>query len=320
MKKIVIYTLVFLSLFNCNKKKNMKELNSQNFVEKMLENVKRYNYEPEYLLRIGNNTAYEVYVNDIPLQKHYSETQIATPLDINFLILKSGEQEVKFRLYAYENEDFDEESGIHIRVLVRDNIDVERLGIGNAKETLIIEREFRVNQLINKGGYYEGEFTFTAEVPYENKGWSDGQDLTQFDKKELETAVVNFYKKMWNIYNDKKNPDQLFPYIEQKDKELVQSLFQDEYEIKENLKAHLRPFVNPTYQLQPLENYKMTLYGDGKIVALEQTSMDIRLRGRLALWAKFSFEGEKSIKTSFPHLYLYLPKGKNLQDGLQIIR
>lgn len=31
---------------------------------------------------------------------------------------------------------------------------------------------------------------------------------------------------MWNIYNDKKNPDQLFPYIEQKDKELVQSLFQ----------------------------------------------------------------------------------------------
>lgn len=64
----------------------------------------------------------------------------------------------------------------------------------------------------------------------------------------------------------------------------------------------------------------MTLYGDGKIVALEQTSMDIRLRGRLALWAKFSFEGEKSIKTSFPHLYLYLPKGKDLQDNLQIIR
>jgi len=56
-----------------------------------------------------------------------------------------------------------------------------------------------------------------------------------------------------------------------------------------------------------------------KAVALEQTSMDIRLHGESSLWAKFKTD-LGSTRGDMSQLILYLPKGKKLRDGLQIIR
>ena len=83
------------------------------------------------------------------------------------------------------------------------------------------------------------------------------------------------------------------------------------------MKEYLEPFSIKTYKPEPLENYKMVFYGDGKIVALEQTSMDVRLRGEGALWGLSNDEDENAY---FHYRYLYLPEGKKLEDGLEVIR
>lgn len=320
MKNSITFLLIFLLIFfSCKQKsKNMNEVNSSNYVEYMLAKVKHYDIEPEYLIRIGNNTMYEVLVNDIPVAKHYRETQLISPIEINYAILKSGPQKVTFRLYPFENKGFEDDSGINVRILIRDKKDVNRLGLGKAPENLVLEKEIYIKKKGEK--YYEGEITFDAKIPYENQGWNDGQDLTKFDQRELETAVVAFYQKMRNIYSDKNRKDDIYKYIQHKDIEIISANYEKKEDIKERHEVYLRPYTNSTYDLQPLENYKMVFYGEGKIVALQQTNMDIRLRGKLALWAKYSEEGEKTIRTSFPSLYLYLPQGKKLEDGLQIIR
>lgn len=69
----------------------------------------------------------------------------------------------------------------------------------------------------------------------------------------------------------------------------------------------------------PLKDYKMVFYGDGKAVALEQNSMIIQLRGYSALGAKYKTEMGSTLG-DMSQLILYLPPGKNLEDGLEIIR
>jgi hypothetical protein len=132
--------------------------------------------------------------------------------------------------------------------------------------------------------------------------------------------VLAFYKKMWDIYNDKSKIEEQFPIIFNREMETSQSQYFGKEEVIETLDFYLVPNTMDYFEMQPLDNYKLVYYGDNKIVAFEQKSMDKKLRGQIAIWAKFKFNGEKSIRTYFPNLYLYLPQGKFLQDGLEIIR
>ena len=189
-----------------------------------------------------------------------------------------------------------------------------------------IEDERLVATYITKSGelpvgqnYYEGNFMFDATVPYDNKGWSEGQDLTKFDKKELESAVVTFYKKMWNIYNDKNRKEAQFPLIVEREREIGKSKYYEKKDIEDIIQEFLLPYTNETYVMQPIENYKMVFYGDGKLTGLEQTTSDIRLRGQSAFWAKYK-TAKGSNMAYATRILLYLPLGKRLEDGLQIIR
>jgi hypothetical protein len=60
--------------------------------------------------------------------------------------------------------------------------------------------------------------------------------------------------------------------------------------------------------MQPIENYKMIFFADGKLVALMQDSKDPRVRGNTSLWAKFN-RGE-GVETLFCKSYFYIPKGE----------
>ena len=314
MKNLILILTAMISITACsqNNNKNMNTINSSNFVENVLKDVKHYNIEPTYWLRIEKDyqAELEIYVNDIPVFRDYDLKEgYSTTQDVNFVILKSGKQKIRYKVNSKKRE-------VYIGIDVKELDNKGKMQVEDEK----MVKNYEQTITMPESGVYEGEFSFVALVPYENKGWSEGQDLTKFSKQELETAVVAFYQKMWNIYNDKTKKDVQFPLILERERETAQSLYETKKGLNENLDAYLRPYTNSTYQLQPLENYKMVFYGADKVVALQQTSTDIRLRGKLALWAKYQNEGGKSIRTSFPNLYLYLPQGKSLKDGLQIIR
>lgn len=238
---------------------------------------------------------------DFDLQEGYNVAQ-----DINFVILCSGKQKVKYRIHS-KNPSLP----LTVKVYSLDNRNK------SLKSVNILE--YNKTVAIPLSGVYEEEFSFETRVPYDNAGWSRGQDLRKFDRKELESAVVAFYQKMWHIYKDKSRKDDLFPLIFEREKETAISKYFTEKEIKEIKEEYLLPYTNKTYELLPLKDYKMVFYAEGKGVALEQTSTAIQLRGYSALGAKYTTE-KGSVLGDMHQMILYLPEGKNLKDGLQIIR
>ena len=289
----------------------MNTINSSNFVENVLKDVKHYNIEPTYWLRIEKDyqAELEIYVNDIPVFRDYDLKEgYSTTQDVNFVILKSGKQKIRYKVNSKKRE-------VYIGIDVKELDNKGKMQVEDEK----MVKNYEQTITMPDSGVYEGEFTFDALVPYDNKGWSEGQDLTKFDKKELESAVVAFYKKMWNIYNDKTKKEAKFPLFLEREREIAKSDYASKETLEEILKEYLLPYSNPTYEMLPLENYKMVFYGDGKAVALEQTSMVIQLRGYSALAAKYKTDMGSTLG-DMSQMILYLPQGNRLQDGLQIIR
>lgn len=319
MRKLITLVLLSVGLLSCSQDKdksiktqemNLEKLTDKNYVEYMLKYVKHYDNEPMYWLQIykKRDTELEIYVNDMPVFKDYDLAEgYNVGQDINFVILKSGMQNIKYKIFSKNQK----EIFTKIRVYTIDNRDKIK------KSDSIFTHEKTINMA--GSGVYEEEFTFTANVPYENKGWSDGQDLRKLDKKELEKAVVKFYETVWKIYKER-DKESFYPLIKDRDIETNSSYYENKEGLEEAVAEYNEDFEIKDFELQPLEDYKLVLYGGGKIACLEHTSMDKRIRGKLALWAKFRYDGEKSVRTVTPNLYLYLPQGKNIEDGLQIIR
>jgi hypothetical protein len=341
MKIIIIYLTLITSIIACKKTStNYKEtdmtnnkLTKDNYVATMLKEIKHYPKEPIYYFYVGNSLCvYEILVNDFPIQKSYKYEQQATPIYINIGILKSGKQKITYRIYPApkefngDSDVFDSETEFNVTVYVNDNA----TGLEVGEEKLIIKHnaptkirmggssnDIAVKEFAGKGKkYYEHSFYFDAEVPYENIGYTNGQDLRKLNQKDLESAVIKFYQKQWKIYNDK-NTDDLFFYLYIKEKELRQSMYEEKKELEQNLKEYLEPLALKNYKPEPLKDYKMAFYGDGKMVALEQTSMDIRLRGEGALWG---LDNDPKGRTAYFHYrYLFLQQGKSLNE-LQVVR
>lgn len=300
--------------FKKNEKMNDTIITSKNFVEKVSENIKNFEKEPTYFTFIKNPTSYELYINDLPIEKLYEDVILSSPIRFNKAILKSGIQEFKLRIFVNESDtDGQFEFDVRIGYYYEDNPhDLD-------KYQYVSKKELKKSDFKKVGeNVYETIYEFESEVPYENEGWSNGQDLTKFDQKELEKAVLAFYQKMWNIYNDKSKIEEQFPLIFKREVESAQNRYLTKLEIQEVLDELMRPYSNPTYEMQPIDHYKIVYYGDGKMVALELETNDIRLRGKSALWAKYK-DGNSTLGYS-QGLLLYLPQGKSLEDGLEIIR
>lgn len=312
------------------------KLTADNYVETMLREIKHYPQEPYYYIYIENSLCiYEILINDVPMVKNFEYGEYATPFYINDAILRSGTQKITYRLYPAppeyngENGDkFSKNTSFAIEVFVNDK--AKKLPLGEeklikrenaARNTVMLgkDKDIKEEWFVAEGKeYYEASFTFDAKVPYEIEGWSKGQDLKKFDQKELQKAVVNFYKTQWNVYNAKEK-DAMFSYLYKREKEINQSKYESEEILKKMVKEYSLPFDNSTFQVEPLENYKMVLYGDGKIVALIHTSIDSRLRGESMIWGKYKSDMGNT-KASFRDYLLYLPEGKKLEDGLEVIR
>ncbi|WP_163408085.1 hypothetical protein [Flavobacterium ajazii] len=329
MKRYFLCFLLLICLGACSQKSKprVSNLTSENYVETMLKTIKHYDYEPMYYLKYSQNICYsEILVNDIPLNKNYKELGSGRTISINNYIFKSGIQKITFRLYpAVKGKDFDyhtlnEETDMKIVITESDNAKRNNKGKEMASyltPTITKTDQYGnpVTQFIATGKtYYEASFTFEAKVPYEFPSLDNGQDLREWNKEKLEQKVVDFYKNQLTLLKAKKK-EEYFSYLDLKEKETRQSLFFNKRELQGILDLYLDPFTIPNHQMQPLENYKLKFYGDGRIVCLELTSQESKMRGKSALWAKFG-EGDEMMLDFFK-FYLYIPEG---EEELVMIR
>ena len=151
-------------------------------------------------------------------------------------------------------------------------------------------------------------------MPYELEGWSKGQDLRKWDKKELEKKVVAYYQKLWRILNNGEGEK----YVEvwkKADQELFSYYYttQERYlKLVENTIEDVEEYCKGT--MIPLEDYEMKLYAEGKLVCLERKTHTREFNNHSPLdikgWSPLISKGEKSGAADYP-VKLYLPEGSN---------
>ncbi|KAA1242422.1 hypothetical protein [Aquimarina sp. RZ0] len=310
---------------------NNQVITANNVVEKIFNKVKRFPKEPKYFIRPAQgNCAYEILVNDKLMVKEYGIEQYATPININYGILKTGLQTVTVRLYplgdAIKDAYGEGETVTTLLPKTQMNIQVVKYDAFNIDSSLDAEKEVMTHKApTDKEGkfkgaglpYYEYTFTFDAEVPYELEGWSKGQDLTEFHKDELKTQVVNYYKGIQKIY-------------ETKDKDALARLIYGDYLVYAQTKYWTKEDIKEAWEedLEQLEwdireygekgeyaTYDLHFYGHGKLVTLKHPSsepVDKRLRGESGFWFKY-VKGDR-IKGRFIWYNLYLPEGEPLEN------
>ena len=299
------------------------KLTSKNYVETMLKAVKHYPKEPYYYLFVNHQACYfEILVNDLPVYKYFKDGQIVTPVDIYFAINKSGKQKITYKLYPQtereEGEGFKtllDWTSIKIEVFQRNKADTTGNAFASEKEELKHTNLMKTDQktFIAAGkDYYEYTFTFDATVPYQNEGWENSEDLSKMDQKKILAKTENAYKQVWQLLKDHRE-DEYFNLLGKKEIETSQAEYSSKIDLEETLNSYLKPFSDPSYDLQPLNDYKLVLYGK-KLVCLELISLDKKLRGKSALWIQFKNENKIA---HFRKLYLHIPKGKN---NFEIIR
>ncbi|PBI88907.1 hypothetical protein BSF41_22750 [Flavobacterium sp. ACN2] len=336
MKKLIITFSLAILFTACGQEKkqsininnmntNYPDINAKNFEQRLSNAVKHFEKEPMYYMRINKiNCLVEILINDYPVHKDYELSNYATPIEINHAILKSGEQKLTYRLYPIGNllkENYGEgdnvntltnNTSISISIIKMDN---------NGKKTLEDEEIIIKNSSLNdaKGNfigsgkpYYEFTFPFNAYVPYENEGWNNGEDLTKLDQKLLEQKAREFYNEYGKTYLNKDvNLQASLNFGEEKRNAIA--LYRRSFEIAELWNEYESDLNEKNIKVLPLENYKMVFFGNNRILFLQSKSLQLEYRGYGALLI------QSEDFNIMPGIYLYLPEGKKLEDGLYMI-
>ncbi|MFC6268186.1 hypothetical protein [Frigoriflavimonas asaccharolytica] len=338
IKNAFIYSLLFMQLICCGQNTNTNKdmtnnITSDNIAAKVMENVKRYPQEPMYMLRINQNyCTYEILVNDYPVENNYDLGAFATPIYINEAILKSGGQTVTVRMYPIGDllqKAYGEDKPFFKNLEGGSSVSIEVIKVNDWKnyqmkdeQTIMVHQSpgFEDNKLPAAGSpFYEYTFSFNAQVPYENEGWSKGVDLRKLDQNKLKQKVLAYYKNVQKIFEDEDADAKAQAEFGQLLRRAQSNYWDVKYtqetwdEYKESLK-----FKDKTFQ--PIENYEVQFYGNGRIIYFKFPSSpntDRFLRGKSVLYFEYPTENGK-IRGEFPRTYLYMPQDYKGQEEIHL--
>ncbi|WP_313375465.1 hypothetical protein [Chishuiella sp.] len=302
------------------------EITKDNFVDKMLSEIKHYPEEPMYYIYVHNSLClYEMLVNDYPIEKRFEYSTSGTPFYINTAILKSGKQKLTFRIYPApkeynkDSEVLSQFAKLSFEILVNDRV----TGLKIANEIKVLEGEApQIKAKGYSGGqyfagmgqkYYEYSVEFDAKVPYELESWTAGEDLRKFDQKKLEEKALSIY----DVYRNNFTSDKLGNMIGMDYDNNIRD-YVTEFQTKKKVEQLFLDIIDDAKRKKDWQDFghKVVFYGDGRILSLIQSNEeDVRLRGESAL---FYLYNDESRSMSVP-LYLYIPKGGTIDD-LQVLR
>ena len=299
--KNIILTLAIL-LFNCHNAQNTGEMKIQQIpLEKQI----------TYMIDITTNIPVIVYVNDIKASE--LNMPLGTAIDLNPYVLKNGKCKIKLQIFPLFRRG---DTLVTVENIMRCNLFFGSY-IRNKETNEILNYKADVALPIvapkEDVPYFEQEWDVElTELPYELEGWSKGQDLRKWDKKELEKKVVAYYQKLWHILNNGEG-ERYMDLWKQADQELMFYDYETDYdsiykEESEEIKK------NCTDNMIYLEDYEMKLYAEGKLVCLERKTHTREFNNYSPLdikgWSPLIRKGRKSGAEDFP-VKLYLPEGSN---------
>lgn len=268
--------------------------------------------------------SFELLINDVPVQSYFGNANgtFNTSAPINNAILKSGIQKWKLVLYpAYLN-------GLQTAALspnVLLDIEIESLhstangkGVRQVYDPISLIKTPTLST--DSGAVYAGsgkpmavyEGTFEAKVPYQLIGWSDSKNLSEEKEEDLLKEVLSITEKYQNVFREK-NTIELEKMVYNKELETQQANFDDKEGSLENWNTYLAAINLSNPEIIPIENYRIRIYGDGKIVSLERT--DFPNIGEPVVRMRYIKDGRRKIKA----MYALFHKPKGAKE-LEIIR
>ena len=300
MKKIHLLTIIIL-LFNCHKAQNKMKI-QQIPLEKQI----------TYGISLSMRVPYELYINDIKADCDYVGAN--SGVDMNPYILKNGKYKVKLRIFPafkageklIEFDDI-EKSNISFDSYIRNKETNEILNYNSIPLPIVAPKE--------DVPYFEQEWDVElTELPYELEGWSKGQDLRKWDKKELEKKVVAYYQKLWHILNNGEG-GRWTKLTQKRINETAIFYYESQEENQEAIKNNQQNIEKYcTNNMIPLEDYEMELYAEGKLVCLERKTHTKEFNNKSPLdikgWSPLIRKGKKS-GAGYYNVLLYLPQGSN---------
>ena len=307
--KNIILTLAIL-LFNCHNAQNTGEMKIQQIpLEKQI----------TYMIDITTNIPVIVYVNDIKASE--LNMPLGTAIDLNPYVLKNGKCKIKLQIFPLFRRG---DTLVTVENIMRCNLFFGSY-IRNKETDEILNYKADVALPIvapkEDVPYFEQEWDVElTELPYELEGWSKGQDLRKWDKKELEKKVVAFHQKIRKILNDG-NSEEWMKLIQKRFDEVCIFDYLSEKRIEkdlEEIKEDVEEYSKGT--MIPLEDYELKLYAEGKLVTLERKTHTKEFNNYSPLdikgWSPLISKGTTYGAAPYPIL-LYLPQGS---DEFVIIR
>ncbi|TPN87426.1 hypothetical protein [Aquimarina algicola] len=320
LKQIIAILCCTFTLISCaqDHKKNNQAMKNRpiNRIHKLYNQKVKYPIMPQYFIEgYQSGCYYEILINDVLAFKHYENVGLmnhATP--INDLILKSGPQKVTIKLFPLGKIDgkeyttIDADDSFRLKIFKRDKKQPYVAG-----DYEVIKEHYA--ELKDGLPYYEETFTFDAEVPYQLKGWSESRVLTEMDQKKLEKEVLDFYKEYGEVLRNR-DEEKWVNLVMKREKERIHAVdYFDKEDINIRTSEYINTFDNEVLEVQPLDPYKMTFYGDGRLITLRS----LENLGDSAFFTIEQDEDENGKYKVYQFYYLFLHKPKD-SDQLEIIR
>lgn len=309
MKDIVFICLLCLSITGCSQNKNSN--NAKHKIE--MDSLKKFNYESQYRLKISSGLSYEVRINDIPIAVRNNTGFQTIWFPINNTICKTGTQSIEINVFPKLVK-----SGEKYENFIENNNEFELIieqtawdNTGTLETPKEILRYLLPNKDYSKISTHKDILSFNAEIPYQLIDWNEGKIFKEEDSIMLRAKIFNFYKDLKYLYENQKGEE----YISKTSKGLF-NLYQASYFDKKEAMDYVtstKEFINeePT-KLEPLENYKLIICGEGKLIGLKR--IDGYNNNEGVFRRIYNNGGMKEVQID--DILLYQPIGK---DDLEII-
>lgn len=320
MKRIFMYVLAGSSMLSCGQEKKKVDRPSPSSVPELYKSVKFLDHNTNYRANISAGACnFTLLVNDVPVAHYFEESggTFTTTAPINNVILKSGQQTYKLILHPgytdsqpakalSENVTVD----ITIEGFTYNGSAIKEIGTPISLISLSARKK-NFKEAGEPSAVFEG--VFTLDVPYYLTGWSESKDLRKEDPAQLLKEILASYKEYSDILT-RRDSVRLSNLVYQKEKDYAQALFLDRAGTQKQWDTYRAILNAKKLKMEPLENYQLKFYGNGRLVTLERT--DYPFIGQPALRADVTdARGEEYIE-----YYMNYFHKKHGSDHLELIR
>ncbi|MDQ0109014.1 hypothetical protein J2T02_004155 [Chitinophaga terrae (ex Kim and Jung 2007)] len=226
-----------------------------------------------YVLMVQGKADNELYVDDVLAGHSFGENEDSVGYLLNPYLLQNGRHTLKLKVYPVAGA---ANGQAYMRL---------ESSVNDGENKILARHPFRIVE--NKPEEYTWEINID-QLPYQLTGWSAGVDLRSEDSGALAKEVLAYYTRMHKMYESGGHADELISLAKKAEAEKTVYNYRDA-KVQETVDLLSKDGYNKKVKMEPIEDYKMVIYGNGKLVTLERNPVaeiaGYRKTGNFAHWS-----------------------------------